>query len=647
MKSRYPNDDHTHQRTANHRANLAPGKSNRAAKRYAATPQLRESTPIPWHTLPGAQKPANQDSALPDPFDWRAMYYYRGSDNSPARDDVCNTSHHQQVPGIPQAGDQAGPLQVEETVTIDTVRAHLNKNSWDVDSLAEKLTDSQMKSLSASDRIRLIHHIAHGSRVGNDDEQTIIRLLASTSVSQAAAVRRQLAVPLLQQLESAINGEQHRDYHLALRKLFFHSQSPKEAHKAMATTHHEFPWADPGIIHALVGRKFHYEQVELKKDGKLHVQYWSNFLFLGLQLRKITLNPYEMIRVRFHYPEEHDNAGRGQVVYMPAINLRSLKQKQLGQDIQTAVDVGLIAGGGVGLMTATTRLHRAIASADVALGLADIAIRDFRHEIAKSQAGRDFLQAWDIASTLITVYGLARVMQQAPGIIRSVRQTFLRLRNAPPPKGLGKIEAHVDDMLSKADAAQEAVKSTPQKPLNQPPRKISGHQSSNQELSSQFDPAPPNTGIMDHSKSHDRHISARDQATATKQNTNTAKSELGPGDVHKAHASGEAGLLADLDADGMLNLYIKRGPNSPSGSQMFQEALEAFGSNVKGIRGNWINSKSIGDNFKSYKKALSRGHTPERAAFETFTGKMAQKNGFDKARVTKDTAERVTVEFTR
>ncbi len=60
------------------------------------------------------------------------------------------------------------------------------------------------------------------------------------------------------------------------------------------------------------------KQVELKKDGKLHVQYWSNFLFLGLQSRKITLDPYEMIRVQFHYP---DNAGRGQVVYMPAINL--------------------------------------------------------------------------------------------------------------------------------------------------------------------------------------------------------------------------------------------------------------------------------------------------------------------------------------
>ncbi len=118
------------------------------------------------------------------------------------------------------------------------------------------------------------------------------------------------------------------------------------------------------------------------------------------------------------------------------------------------MDVGLIAGGGVGLMTATTRLHRAIASADVALGLADIAIRDFRHEIVKSQAGRDFLEAWDIASTLITVYGLARAVQQAPGIIRSVRQTFQRLRNAPPPKGLGKIEAHVDDMLQKADEAK-------------------------------------------------------------------------------------------------------------------------------------------------------------------------------------------------
>lgn len=80
---------------------------------------------------------------------------------------------------------------------------------------------------------------------------------------------------------------------------------------------------------------------------------------------------------------------------------------------------------------------------------------------------------------------------------------------------------------------------------------------------------------------------------------------------------------------------------------MFQEGLAAFGDNVQGVRGTWLNSKELGDNFNAYKAALGRGLAPEQAAFETFTGHMAQKNGFTSAKVTADSADRVVVEFTR
>jgi hypothetical protein len=53
--------------------------------------------------------------------------------------------------------------------------------------------------------------------------------------------------------------------------------------------------------------------------------------------------------------------------------------------------------------------------------------------------------------------------------------------------------------------------------------------------------------------------------------------------------------------------------------------MEAFGWNLKGVRGTWID---IGDNFNAFKSAVEAGSTLEQAAFQTFTGHRAAKCGF-------------------
>lgn len=97
----------------------------------------------------------------------------------------------------------------------------------------------------------------------------------------------------------------------------------------------------------------------------------------------------------------------------------------------------------------------------------------------------------------------------------------------------------------------------------------------------------------------------------------------------------------------MLNLYIKVGPSTPRGGEMFNEAMAVAG-DIKGIRGNWMNSADLGDNFNAYKAARGKGYSPEDAALNhTFTGHMAKKQGFTKVNVAVDTDEKVVVEFTR
>jgi hypothetical protein len=178
-------------------------------------------------------------------------------------------------PGEPGADTQAA-AEAAPTVTVEEVLRYLAEERWDVDDLTAQLTDAQMRSLSATDRVDLIDFISDGYSVLNADEHTIVRLLATTPPAQARAVREQLGTGLLLQLDDAIDFDDYRDYNDALRQLFFDSLTPEDADAQMAGAQ-VFPWANPGVIHALWNRRFYYEECELHDDGKIHIGYWSNF----------------------------------------------------------------------------------------------------------------------------------------------------------------------------------------------------------------------------------------------------------------------------------------------------------------------------------------------------------------------------------
>jgi hypothetical protein len=126
-----------------------------------------------------------------------------------------------------------------------------------------------------------------------------------------------------------------------------------------------------------------------------------------------------------------------------------------------------------------------------------------------------------------------------------------------------------------------------------------------------------------------------------------ARGRLGVGDDLVTHVNGADGLMASLGKDGILDLYIKRGPTTPSGGQMFNEAMSAFGSSVKGVRGTWFGGGELASNFDAFKAAVRAGSSPAEAAFKTFTGHMASKHGFATAKVITNTESKVVVEFFR
>nr|WP_246382593.1 polymorphic toxin-type HINT domain-containing protein [Micromonospora jinlongensis] len=94
----------------------------------------------------------------------------------------------------------------------------------------------------------------------------------------------------------------------------------------------------------------------------------------------------------------------------------------------------------------------------------------------------------------------------------------------------------------------------------------------------------------------------------------------------------EGGILAKMDENGIVSFAVETGPTTPGGAQMFADMMSFFGpSNVTAIEAKWI--PAMPSNLNTFNKLTGQGWSSESAAVETYTGKMATRNGFTKVTV--------------
>ncbi|BAY24704.1 OmpA/MotB domain-containing protein [Calothrix sp. NIES-2100] len=347
---------------------------------------------------------------------------------------------------------QAAPEKIKELLKKTT------DDDWDADSAAAKMDANTMFYLPLDKRIEVIKNIANGYVVGDEDEQTIIRLLTSTPSADLKALIDELKhneSALLKKLESVIDGSENKEYYAALRNILFKSLEPEEAQKKMESAK-IFPWADPGIIKAVYNRRFYYETVEYTKDGKIRVVFWTNIAMMGMKNQEQILEPDEIIGLHFFMDEDFANAKEGETIFMPAANLLAFKNEQFSRELSLAVDVGLLFAGGAGLVAKGTRLAKAIALLDFTMAAADITISSFRSDIAKTKEGQQFLKAWDTVNTLIAVYGIAKVVVRLPETFRNLKKAYQSFKGNPgkiDPGDLTKIENETTKLFGQADKA--------------------------------------------------------------------------------------------------------------------------------------------------------------------------------------------------
>jgi hypothetical protein len=129
-----------------------------------------------------------------------------------------------------------------------------------------------------------------------------------------------------------------------------------------------------------------------------------------------------------------------------------------------------------------------------------------------------------------------------------------------------------------------------------------------------------------------------------------ALSELGPDivwdTITETDIMGETAdhvyrYLAELTADGSVDYLIKAAETDAAGNviergpvragDFIKATLDHYGDAVGRIRGTWLdNPSNPSTNRLLFDRAFAEGMTPEQAAFETPTGKIAARNGFTK-----------------
>jgi hypothetical protein len=134
-----------------------------------------------------------------------------------------------------------------------------------------------------------------------------------------------------------------------------------------------------------------------------------------------------------------------------------------------------------------------------------------------------------------------------------------------------------------------------------------------------------------------------------------------PGNFSFGNSDKGHGISSNVDEDGTLTFLIRStnkarraargqqiGKSEETGADLFARMMLRHGNTAKRIKARWTNNNEfLRDNFDSFRSMTRELGDPNRAAWETFTGKMARLYGFNRARIVSDNGSEVTVIFER
>jgi Pput_2613-like deaminase len=375
----------------------------------------------------------------------------------------------QEDPYAPFLESDPNPPDAYFTPNVKKLREGMARGDSDVEQMAIDLTLPELRSLRHDERTHLLRKVAENWFVGDDKERTLNDLLDATPEPDAARLLEELRAnnsELLRRLEDVIDGEEYVRFHEALRRLYLRSMTPEELlSRANAAREETLVWADPGFLTFLEMGRVVYKATR-NRDGTIHVRRWvATPIPMGeMELAPLDFDPFEMVAVYFKTSEDVLGGSKGSVVYIPASNLLLLENKEFKRDMQLAMNVGMMFGGGAGMLRATGRVALALSTAELAVGAANVAIDNYRSELEKTPQGAAFLRNWELVNLAFTAYSagtvvrsISRVMLRQFRDLRSAYRAFQTTRAGMDPAIASKIDAEIAPILSQADEIEKAI----------------------------------------------------------------------------------------------------------------------------------------------------------------------------------------------
>ena len=354
---------------------------------------------------------------------------------------------------------------------VREVLQHLREGRWDVDSLAAKLSDAELTLLRSADRVAVIADIGGGNRVDTEDETTIIRLLDTTPAADRPAVRAGLLAngsAILRTLEGAIQRAEYEKYHKALRRLLLDVAGPEGLLKAEI-----LPWSDPGPGHSLVQGKVLYDEPTWTADGRLRVGYRIGHPAGPLRVAEpMVLAPDQIVGIHFLSSDPEAGAKAGEKLYVPAINILLLYNRQSWRDFRFALDIGLALAGTTGVLATTSTVLRIMEAVSAVVGLVGVGLEEYRRDIARTPDGVEFLKLWDALRAIVAVYSLTRLATPAVTFaFRRARDLYRTVRASLAGEKAAQIERQMEDIGRQVEEAERQLAGKPPTEGAAPPEK--------------------------------------------------------------------------------------------------------------------------------------------------------------------------------
>lgn len=308
----------------------------------------------------------------------------------------------------------------------------------ELQNIGRSLTLADIMQLNFAQRIKLVKALIN--RAEFKDQDTIIKITTYFQLSEYGLYIDELIAndyALFQQMDDEMEPPFYATFHAQLKfyaiyvggieafgegvaKVMsdFNSDEPE---KCFGNGTRIIPFSAPGLF----GTDLAYSYDITYANGNISIIVKAAGM---IPIKVATFKPFDMVGV-YVITGKTDVGETGQLLIMPALNLEFLHEKNKSQAWENLMDAVFIVVGIVGMILAPELVTFVIAAIDTAYFVADSIIRSYRNEIAKSEAGREFLETWDVVSGVMMVFGIAQAALALPELFLLLRKGWDGIKN--------------------------------------------------------------------------------------------------------------------------------------------------------------------------------------------------------------------------